>query len=73
MVDVQECAEPAVSQLGRSQICLRGWTEFDGHKVNFDEAMKRQMMYKSEEGRAILKTRKAILIMAAADSGGGDN
>lgn len=34
--------------------CVDG-PEFDGHKVNFDEAMKRQMMYKSEEGRATLK------------------
>ena len=29
--------------------------EFDGHLVNFDEAMKRQQMYKTEEGRAMLK------------------
>ena len=37
--------------------CVDG-PEFDGHLVNFDEAMKRQMMYKSEEGRAALKTRE---------------
>ncbi|MFR3729076.1 sulfide/dihydroorotate dehydrogenase-like FAD/NAD-binding protein [Lacrimispora sp.] len=34
--------------------CVDG-PEFDGHLVNFDEAMKRQTMYKSEEGRSILK------------------
>lgn len=34
--------------------CVDG-PEFDGHLVNFDEAMKRQQMYKTEEGRAILK------------------
>lgn len=37
--------------------CVDG-PEFDGHKVNFDEAMKRQQMYKTEEGRAILKLKE---------------
>lgn len=37
--------------------CVDG-PEFDGHLVNFDEAMKRQQMYKSEEGRKILKERE---------------
>ncbi|MBO5279130.1 MAG: sulfide/dihydroorotate dehydrogenase-like FAD/NAD-binding protein [Lachnospiraceae bacterium] len=37
--------------------CVDG-PEFDGHLVNFDEAMKRQQMYKTEEGRAILKLRE---------------
>lgn len=35
--------------------CVDG-PEFDGHLVNFDEAMKRQQIYKTEEGRAMLKT-----------------
>ncbi len=34
--------------------CVDG-PEFDGHKVNFDEAMRRQQLYKTDEGRAILK------------------
>ena len=34
--------------------CVDG-PEFDGHAVNFDEAMRRQQMYKTAEGRAILK------------------
>ena len=34
--------------------CVDG-PEFDGHLVNFDDAMKRQQMYKTEEGRAMLK------------------
>lgn len=37
--------------------CVDG-PEFDGHLVNFDEAMKRQQMYKSEEGREILKLQE---------------
>ena len=34
--------------------CVDG-PEFDGHLVNFDEAMRRQMIYKTEEGRAYLE------------------
>ncbi|MFU0826713.1 MAG: putative protein in adh 3'region [Lachnoclostridium sp.] len=34
--------------------CVDG-PEFDGHLVDFDEAMKRQQMYKTEEGRAKLR------------------
>ena len=34
--------------------CVDG-PEFDGHLVNYDESMRRQAMYKTEEGRAILK------------------
>lgn len=37
--------------------CVDG-PEFDGHLVNFDEAMKRQQMYKTEEGRAILRKKE---------------
>lgn len=33
--------------------CVDG-PEFDGHLVDFDEAMKRQQMYKTEEGRVAL-------------------
>lgn len=34
--------------------CVDG-PEFDGHLVNFDESMRRQTMYKTQEGKAILK------------------
>ncbi|GAA0076701.1 sulfide/dihydroorotate dehydrogenase-like FAD/NAD-binding protein [Clostridium sp. CTA-5] len=34
--------------------CVDG-PEFDGHLVNYDESMRRQAMYKSEEGKAQLK------------------
>ncbi len=37
--------------------CVDG-PEFDGHKVDFDQAMKRQQMYKTEEGRAFLKAKE---------------
>ncbi len=39
--------------------CVDG-PEFDGHLVNFDEAMKRQQMYKTEEGRAYLRVKEGI-------------
>ena len=34
--------------------CVDG-PEFDGHLIDFDQAMRRQAMYKTEEGRATLK------------------
>ncbi|RDY22545.1 sulfide/dihydroorotate dehydrogenase-like FAD/NAD-binding protein [Romboutsia maritimum] len=34
--------------------CVDG-PEFDGHLVDFDEAMRRQSMYKTQEGRALLE------------------
>ena len=32
--------------------------EFDGHLVDFDEAMKRQRLYKTVEGRAVLREKE---------------
>ena len=37
--------------------CVDG-PEFDGHLVNFDEAMKRQQIYKTTEGRAFLQEKE---------------
>lgn len=37
--------------------CVDG-PEFDGHLVNFDEAMKRQTLYKTEEGRKFLAAKE---------------
>ena len=37
--------------------CVDG-PEFDGHLVDFDQSMKRQQMYKTEEGRALLRLRE---------------
>ena len=37
--------------------CVDG-PEFDGHLVNFDEAMKRQTLYKTAEGRAYLEAKE---------------
>ena len=46
--------------------CVDG-PEFDGHLIDFDEAMKRQQMYKTEEGRAYLRAKEGATITAAAD------
>ena len=37
--------------------CVDG-PEFDGHLVDFDQAMKRSRIYKTEEGRAYLKAKE---------------
>ena len=37
--------------------CVDG-PEFDGHQVNFDEAMKRLQMYKTEEGQVVLRKKE---------------
>lgn len=51
--------------------CVDG-PEFDGHLVNFEEAMKRQQMYKSEEGRAVLKLREGNTHHGGCGQCGGD-
>ena len=51
--------------------CVDG-PEFDGHKINFDEAMKRQQMYKTKEGRAILKVREGDTHHGGCGSCGGE-
>lgn len=51
--------------------CVDG-PEFDGHKVNFEEAMKRQQMYKTEEGRAMLKLQEGDTHHGGCGHCGGD-
>lgn len=51
--------------------CVDG-PEFDGHLVNFDEALKRQQMYKSAEGRALLKEREGATHHGGCGNCGGE-
>lgn len=51
--------------------CVDG-PEFDGHKVNFDEAMKRQQIYKTEEGRAYLAAKEGATHHGGCGNCGGD-
>ena len=51
--------------------CVDG-PEFDGHLVDFDQAMKRQLMYKTEEGRAMLKLQEGDTHHGGCGHCGGD-
>ncbi|WP_066871525.1 sulfide/dihydroorotate dehydrogenase-like FAD/NAD-binding protein [Clostridium mediterraneense] len=52
--------------------CVDG-PEFDGHLVNFDEAMRRQQIYKTEEGRKILKEAEGDTHHGGCGNCGGEN
>ena len=49
------CGACRVTVGGKVKFACVDGPEFDGHEVDFDEAMRRQQMYKTEEGRAILE------------------
>lgn len=51
--------------------CVDG-PEFDGHQVDFDQAMKRQLQYKTEEGRAMLKLQEGNTHHGGCGQCGGD-
>ncbi len=51
--------------------CVDG-PEFDGHLVNYDEAMRRQAMYKTEEGQAKLKFEEGATHKNGGCGCGGD-
>lgn len=51
--------------------CVDG-PEFDGHLIDFDQAMRRQAMYKSEEGRAKLKIEEGNTHHGGCGHCGGD-
>lgn len=51
--------------------CVDG-PEFDGHLVNFDEAMQRQQIYKTVEGRAYLKAKEGDTHHGGCGNCGGD-
>ncbi len=51
--------------------CVDG-PEFDGHLVDFDQAMKRSQMYKTEEGRAMLRLQEGGTHHGGCGHCGGD-
>ncbi|MCQ2968658.1 MAG: sulfide/dihydroorotate dehydrogenase-like FAD/NAD-binding protein [Clostridium sp.] len=51
--------------------CVDG-PEFDGHLVDFDESMRRQVLYKTEEGRAILRMKEGKTHKNGGCGCGGD-
>ena len=52
--------------------CVDG-PEFDGHLVDFDEAMQRQKLYKTAEGRAYLKEKEGDTHHGGCGFCGGEN
>lgn len=51
--------------------CVDG-PEFDGHKIDFEQAMKRAAMYKTEEGRRLLKFQEGDTHHGGCGNCGGD-
>ena len=51
--------------------CVDG-PEFDGHLVDFDQAMKRSRMYRTQEGRALLKLQEGDTHHGGCGHCGGD-
>ncbi len=52
------CGACRVTVDGKVKFACVDGPEFDGHGVNFDEAMRRQTLYKTEEGRAMLQLQE---------------
>lgn len=52
------CGACRVTVGGKVKFACVDGPEFDGHLVNFDEAMQRQQIYKTAEGRAFLKAKE---------------
>ncbi len=52
--------------------CVDG-PEFDGHLVDFDQAMKRAQTYRTAEGRAMLKLQEGDTHHGGCGNCGGDN
>ena len=52
--------------------CVDG-PEFDGHKVDFDECVKRMSLYKTEEGKAYLKAKEGETHHGGCGFCGGEN
>lgn len=52
------CGACRVTVGGKVKFACVDGPEFDGHSVNFDEAMRRHQIYKTAEGRAMLKLKE---------------
>jgi len=52
------CGACRVTVGGKVKFACVDGPEFDGHQVDFDEAMQRQQIYKTAEGRAFLKAKE---------------
>ncbi|MGL5152885.1 MAG: sulfide/dihydroorotate dehydrogenase-like FAD/NAD-binding protein [Clostridium sp.] len=66
------CGACRVTVGGKVKFACVDGPEFDGHLVNFDEAMRRQAMYKTEEGREVLKVEEGDTHKGGGCGCGGD-
>jgi ferredoxin--NADP+ reductase len=66
------CGACRVTVDGKVKFACVDGPEFDGHLVNFDEAMKRQQIYKTAEGRAMLKLKEGDTHHGGCGQCGGD-
>ncbi len=66
------CGACRVTVDGKVKFACVDGPEFDGHKVDFDQAMKRQQMYKTEEGRALLREQEGSTHHGGCGNCGGD-
>lgn len=66
------CGACRVSVGGRVKFACVDGPEFDGHQVDFDEAMQRQQIYKTAEGRAYLKAKEGDTHHGGCGNCGGD-
>ncbi len=66
------CGACRVTVGGKVKFACVDGPEFDGHLVDFAEAMKRQQIYKTAEGRAFLKAREGDSHHGGCNNCGGD-
>lgn len=67
------CGACRVTVGGRVKFACVDGPEFDGHLVDFDEAMQRQQIYKTAEGRAFLAAKEGDTHHGGCGNCGGDN
>lgn len=67
------CGACRVTVGGKVKFACVDGPEFDGHQVNFDEAMQRQQIYKTAEGRAYLKEKEGDTHHGGCGNCGGND
>ena len=67
------CGACRVTVGGKVKFACVDGPEFDGHQVNFDEAMQRQQIYKTVEGRAYLAAKEGDTHHGGCGNCGGNN
>lgn len=66
------CGACRVTVGGKVKFACVDGPEFDGHLVDFDESIRRQTLYKTEEGKAILRMEEGVTHKHGGCGCGGD-